>query len=347
MRVYADTVVFALSRHAPEIRADLVELDPFPAQGVWSRRLNTLMMPARAWRQRRRSPDLWHVLDGSRAFVASALGTRPKLVTMHDMIPWLQGSERLAQVERAGRAARNLWQRNGTALRAADQVLCVSDATRNDVVANFRLDPARTRTLHLPLRPGLAALLPAVAGVARKPGRVLHVGNNAAYKNRAGVLRLFARLPAGLATALVMGGPPPGRDLLELSASLGIADRVEWIPHLEDERLASEYAQASLLPYPSLYEGFGWPVLEAMAFGVPVVASDAPSLREIVGTCAPCLDVHDEAGWVATCSHLLQSPEAAAEAVRRGRARAGEFGIEAFANGIRDAYMRTLGRGTH
>jgi glycosyltransferase involved in cell wall biosynthesis len=345
MRSYADTVTFALAKHAPNVCTELVELDPYPAQGPWKRRLNTLMIPTRAWRQRRRSPDLWHVLDGSRAFLASALGIRPKLVTMHDMIPWLQGSERLAKVDRAGRAARNLWMRNAGALRSVEQVLCVSDATRTDVVSRFRIDPARTQTLHLPLRAELAALLPTVEGIERKPGRILHVGNNAAYKNRAGVVRLFARLPADLASTLVMGGPPPDRELLELAADLGIADRIEWLPDLSDECLAREYAEASLLPYPSLYEGFGWPVLEAMAFGVPVVASDAPSLCEIVGDAATCLDVLDEDAWVASCSELLASPDAAAAAARRGRERAAHFGMEAFARGMQDAYLRALQRG--
>ena len=74
MRAYADTLVQALARHAPEIELDLIELDPMPKHGVWSRRLQTVLMPARAWLQRSRAPDLWHVLDGSRAYVAGALG---------------------------------------------------------------------------------------------------------------------------------------------------------------------------------------------------------------------------------------------------------------------------------
>jgi glycosyltransferase involved in cell wall biosynthesis len=263
---------------------------------------------------------------------------------MHDMIPWLQGTDRLAQVGRAGRAARNLWQRNAGALRSVEEVLCVSEATRNDVISQFRTDPARTRTLHNPLRPDLAALQAQVGGIARKPGRVLHVGNNAPYKNRAGVMRLFARLPGTLAVELAMCGPPPGQDLVELAESLGLSGRIEWIVDLDDQRLAREYASASLLPFPSLYEGFGWPVLEAMAFGVPVVASDAPALREVVATAAPCLDLGDEAAWDAACVKLLQSPEAAAAATRRGRERAAAFDLESFALGIRDAYLRAAGR---
>jgi glycosyltransferase involved in cell wall biosynthesis len=344
MRAYAETVAFAIARHAPEIDVELVELDPDPPRGAWRRRLSTLMIPVRAWRQRRRSPDLWHVLDGSRAFLASALGPRPKLVTMHDMIPWLQGSDRLAQVDRAGSASRNLWKRNARALRTVEEVLCISEATRSDVISQFRTDPARTRTLHNPLRPDLAALLPAVQGVARRPGRVLHVGNNAPYKNRAGVLKLFARLPSSIATELAMCGPAPGSDLLELAQGLGISNRIEWIVDLDDKRLAREYAQASLLPFPSLYEGFGWPVLEAMAFGLPVVASDAPALREVIGAAAPCIGVDDEAAWTSASLELLQSPQAAATAARLGRDRATAFGIEAFADGIRDAYLRTAGR---
>jgi glycosyltransferase involved in cell wall biosynthesis len=303
--------------------------------------MQTLSMPNRAWRQRRVAPDLWHVLDGSRAFIASALASRPRVVTMHDIIPWLQGSGHLAQVGRAGAAARKLWQRNAASLRAVEQVLCVSEATRNDVVSHFGVDSARASVLHLPLRPDLAALVTAVAEVPRRRGRVLHVGNNAAYKNRVGVLRLFARLPVDLALELAMCGPAPTPELRQLAAELGITDRVEWITDLEDNRLAQEYAQASLLTYPSLYEGFGWPPLEAMAFGVPVVSSDAPALREVVGNAAPSLPISDERAWEKACIELLASSVAAASASARGRKRAADFCAAAFAEALRDVYLRT------
>jgi glycosyltransferase involved in cell wall biosynthesis len=259
---------------------------------------------------------------------------------MHDIIPWLQGSGHLAQVGRAGAAARRLWQRNAASLRTVEQVLCVSEATRNDVVSHFGVDASRASVLHLPLRPGLAALVSAVAEVPRRRGRVLHIGNNAAYKNRAGVLRLFARLPTDLALELAMCGPAPTPELRQLAAELGITDRVEWITDLEDNRLAQEYAQASLLTYPSLYEGFGWPPLEAMAFGVPVVSSDAPALREVVGDAAPSLPVSEERAWEQACIELLASPEAAASASARGRKRSADFGAAAFAGGLREVYLR-------
>jgi hypothetical protein len=81
MRAYADTLLAAYASHAPEILPELVELNPSPMYGVWGPRLQTVLMPARAWLQRNRKPDLWHVLDGSRAYIARALAPAPVAMT--------------------------------------------------------------------------------------------------------------------------------------------------------------------------------------------------------------------------------------------------------------------------
>ena len=106
MRAYAETLVQALAAHAPDIDPELVELDPEPLPSQWGQRLQTLLMPAMAWRQRKRAPDLWHVLDGSRAYVAPFLGPAPVLVTVHDIIPWLQAEGRFPGSPPVGPGAR-------------------------------------------------------------------------------------------------------------------------------------------------------------------------------------------------------------------------------------------------
>jgi glycosyltransferase involved in cell wall biosynthesis len=344
MRAYAQTLVEALGRHAPEIEGELVELDPVAAGGRWRRRADTLLLPLRARRRRTLAPDLWHVLDGSRAHLASALGGAPVVITVHDLIPWLQGGPRLPQVARAGWASRWLWRRNGRAMRRARSLVCDSASTARDVAHAFGVPPGACRVARLPLRPALAALLGPAPHAApdRVEGIVLHVGNNAFYKGRDQVLRIGAVLDPTLARRIVLLGPPPTPALRELAQQLGIAARVEWVVDPDDRALASWYRAASVLVYPSRYEGFGWPVLEAMAFGLPVVVSDRGSLPEVVADAAPVVAGDDVAGFATAAEPLLRSPALARAAAARGLERAAAFSLPAFAKVMRDAYVGAL-----
>ena len=345
MRAYADLLMQAISRHAPDVDLHLVELEPDLPAGALGRRWRTISLPLRAWRQRRLSPDVWHVLDASRAYVAPALGGSPMVITAHDIIPWLQHEGRFTGVPRLGMAARRLWRENARALRNATTVLCVSSSTANDVQNAFGVRPERCRVASMSLNVPMSEQLAKRRSEQREAATVLHVGNSGFYKNRAGVLRIFS-LVAGRyrEVRLIMAGPEPGRDLLELARSLGIADSVHWRIDPDDEELAQCYRRASVMVFPSLYEGFGWPVLEAMSFGLPLVTSDAGSLPEVVGNPAACFDPANELGMAEAVVGLLASPEAHAAAVERGLARAKAFSETAFAGIVRDAYLAAAGR---
>ena len=139
-----------------------------------------------------------------------------------------------------------------------------------------------------------------------------------------------------------MAGPAPTEALQRLAHELGLTDRVEWVLDPDDDALARLYRRASVLLFPSLYEGFGWPVLEAMAFGLPVVVSDRGSLAEVVGDAAACLPLGDENGFVYAVNRILGSPESAIEFSKRGLARAGEFGTAVFAKRMQEAYLAAI-----
>jgi len=139
MRAYADVLVEAIARHAPGIEAHLVELAPAPATGAIARRLETLALPLRAWTKRCEAPDVWHVLDGSRAYIAPALKGAPLIVTAHDIIPTLQDRGRFPGARPLGIAARLLWKCNGTVMRSASLLVCDSESTRRDVDAAYGL----------------------------------------------------------------------------------------------------------------------------------------------------------------------------------------------------------------
>lgn len=335
MRAYADLLVQALARHAPEIDSQLLELDPHPTPGAWYQRATMLSLPWRARRSNGLKPDLWHVLDGSRAYIASGLHPAPVVITAHDIIPVLQQQGRFSAAPATGAASRWLWRRNGAAFRRADGVICVSESTRDDLAAAFGLGN-RTPVVPLPVRPQL--LVGAEMSQPREAGTLLHVGNNSFYKNRQQVLRIFAALDRTLARRLVMAGAPPSEELRALSVELGIDGVVEWAVDADDVVVADWYARASVLVFPSLYEGFGWPVLEAMTFGLPVVCSNAGSLPEVVGANAPCFAPDDIAGFVGRIEALLRDSRLHTSCSEAVRLRAEAFGTERFARETSAAY---------
>lgn len=345
MRAYAELLVQAMARHAPEIRMDVIELDPAPPRGAWGRRLRTLSLPLRARKYGSRTPDVWHVLDASRAYLAPSLGAGPVIATVHDIIPRLQDEGRFPGVPRLGWAARHWWRGNAKALAGVTMAICDSASTANDLQEYFAVQPARCRVIPLPLNIAMARLSAEPSLVRREQTRVLHIGNDGFYKNRAGVLRVFARIAATAPDAeLTMAGPAPAAHLLALAAELDLAGRIEWLIDPSDAAVADSYRRAAVLLFPSLYEGFGWPALEAMAFGLPVVASNAGALPEVVGAAGECFAPDDEEGMARAVGRLLTDPVAWRRAVDRGLSRAAGFSEMAFANGMRDAYLEAAGR---
>lgn len=340
MRVYADLLLQALQRDAPEIEASLVELDPYPGGPGWRQRLATLALPWRARRVASLKPQLWHILDGSRAYLAKGLRGAPVVITAHDIIPVLQQQGRFPGAPAVGAAARWLWKRNGKAMRAAASLVCVSERTLLDVSTVYGA-PRQASVVQHPVRPALAALDTHEDSV-RETGLVLHVGNNGFYKNRAQVLHVFAAMDRALAQRLVMVGPPPVPALRELSRQLGIAPSVQWLEDVDDAQVAHWYQRASVLVFPSLYEGYGWPVLEAMAFGLPVVTSHGGSLPEVVGDVAPCLAPDDVDGFVREMAAILADPNLAALRAARGRERAGQFTMARFAREMAAVYQAAV-----
>jgi glycosyltransferase involved in cell wall biosynthesis len=340
MRAYADTLMECLGKHAPAIDAELVELEPRSARGSIERRWQSISQPWRARRLRHR-PHLWHLLDGSRACLVGQLPVAPVVVTVHDIIPWLQDQGRFPGQPRLGAAARRWWQGNARGLREASLLVCDSQNSATDAQRAFGLSEEACTVVPLTLRPSMAAA--SMEGArTRRSGCVLHVGNNAFYKNRTGALRIFARIEPSVATELLMAGPPPGGDLLQLASSLGIETRTRWLTDPGDDALAEAYRSASIMIFPSVYEGFGWPVLEAMAFGLPVVCSNAGSLPEVLSDPALAIDPADEAAFARAASRLLSSPRAAEGSVKSGLRRAAEFDAARFARSTADCYLRAL-----
>ncbi|MFZ1137187.1 MAG: glycosyltransferase family 1 protein, partial [Candidatus Korobacteraceae bacterium] len=148
----------------------------------------------------------------------------------------------------------------------ADAIICISEASRRDLLHYYPVDPAKTRVVHH----GLSRLARPQHAPAGLPERdfVLYVGWRAGYKNFHGLLHAFR--DSGLYQSMdlvVLGGGPISLDDERLISDLGLSSAIVLIPRVNDALLAEAYARARLLAYPSLFEGFGLPPLEAMYLG--------------------------------------------------------------------------------
>ncbi|MBI4342981.1 MAG: glycosyltransferase family 4 protein [Candidatus Omnitrophica bacterium] len=190
----------------------------------------------------------------------------------------------------------------------------------------------------------------AIEAVTRRLGirgpYLLHVGDLVPRKNLERLIRVFARLKASkrLPHQLVLAGKrnygPPS--LFELPRALGVGDDVLFPGFVEEANLPALYAGAALFVYPSCYEGFGLPLLEAMACGVPVISSNAASLVEVAGEAAIILDPSDEAGWEETIGDLLDDDATRRALIARGLAHVQGFTWDKTAKQTLAAY-RELG----
>lgn len=220
------------------------------------------------------------------------------------------------------------------ALRLADKIVTVSENTKGDLVRHYGLPPERI--VVVPLGVDAACFRP---GLGRKPPVpfVLSVGNQYPYKNLSRLLEAFAGLGReGLPHELVIAGGEQGGaggELRRRAALLGISDKVRFMGYVPDERLAELYNQADLFVFPSLYEGFGLPALEAMACGCPVAAADNSSLPEVCGDAAVYFNPEDPAQMTAAMARTLKEPAVRRKLSSAGLERARRFSWEASARG--------------
>lgn len=168
-------------------------------------------------------------------------------------------------------------------LEAADAVIAISATTKRDVEAFYGVDGGKIRVVPLACSDVFGA--GAAAGAPARPGGerpfLLYVGRRSRYKNVDLLLHAYAEWPRRGEVDLVVVGRDWSADEVRELARLGLRDRVRLLGYADDEALARLYRHAVALVYPSLYEGFGVPLLEAMASGCPVVASRIPATVEV------------------------------------------------------------------
>ena len=239
-------------------------------------------------------------------------------------------------------------------VRRAAAVIAVSRHTQRDLVEQYRLPEQKVHVVYEGIG---AAFRPASASEQQRarmqysPDRpyLLMVGTLEPRKNHAAAMRALAALgQAGYPhRLLIAGGAGWMFDAVrQLADQLRLGDRVAFLGYVPQEDLPALYSAADCFLAPSLYEGFGFPVLEAMACGVPVVCSDASSLPEIAGNAALIVPPDDIPGLVNAIRILLDQPQAAARLRELGIARAAMFRWETCAAETVAVYRRAAGQDT-
>ncbi|MBN1177582.1 MAG: glycosyltransferase family 4 protein [Anaerolineae bacterium] len=226
----------------------------------------------------------------------------------------------------------------------ADRVLADSEATRRDLIALLDVPPEKVALLYSGVdacfrpqsEPGERERLAEHHGLDARP-YILSVGTLQPRKNYVGLIRAFARLERRDVQLVIAGG----RGWLYedvLAEAARHADRVAVLGFVDDAELPALYRGAALFAFPSFYEGFGLPVLEAMACGTPVVCSNASSVPEVAGDAALLVDPHDEDALAAALARALDDEALRAGMVERGLAQAARFSWERAARQLVEAF---------
>jgi glycosyltransferase involved in cell wall biosynthesis len=231
------------------------------------------------------------------------------------------------------------------AARGADRVITISQASASEIARVLGVPPERIDVTYLGGRP----LGPATAesdlrrrlDLGEAP-LILSVSARRRHKNLPRLLEAFARLEGAPAPLLVLPGyETPFEDELHRRArELGVAERVRFLGWVSDEDLEGLYAAATCFVFPSLAEGFGLPVLEAMQRGVPVACSDASSLPEVAGDAARYFDPLDVADITAALGELLGDTALRSRLAEDGRSRAELFSWGRTARETAESYER-------
>jgi alpha-1,3-rhamnosyl/mannosyltransferase len=236
------------------------------------------------------------------------------------------------------------WLVPGRAKQAA-RVVAISEVTRQDVIAEYGVEPDQVVTIH----PGIDEVFfntqapPSRSG----PPHLLFPGAPVARKNLELVLNVLGAAPTGSATANVELDISGARAeafpaLAALVQSLGLSQRVHWLGLVDRSEMPQLMAGAAAVVYPSFYEGFGLPPLEAMAAGSPVIASNASCLPEVLGDAAILVDPTDQRGFAEALEAVLTRDEVRERLVAAGRMRAGTFTWERCAESTVEVYRQAL-----
>jgi glycosyltransferase involved in cell wall biosynthesis len=311
------------------IEAELIQPQPFlgrialagPFVRKWLGYVDKFLFFPRQLKGRvRDGADLVHICDHSSAMYCAQVGKCPTVVSCHDLLAvrGALGEETDCPASATGKYLQR-WIVSG--LRKASAIACASPATLRDAQRIVRQDDGRPQLLLIhhginypyqrqtPERARRS--LAKIEGLDLDRPFALHVGSNLRMKNREGVLRIFALTKKEWKGQMVFAGQKLTPELCSLGNELGISDRIIEVEGPENEALEALYSSALVLLYPSRFEGFGWPIVEAQACGCPVICSNREPMSEVGGEAALTAEVSDEPAMARALLRLTDPAERA------------------------------------
>jgi glycosyltransferase involved in cell wall biosynthesis len=273
--------------------------------------------------------QLVHILDHRYAHMVARVPRRPVVVTVHDLMPVIVLR---SPTDGWREAVRNRFlRRTLKALRLAQAYIVGTEWLKGELAA-WLGDASRISVVPFGVDRAFFSEAPGARARGRADWRipeeafvVLHVGSTVERKNVPLVIQTVARLRAAADAYFLQVGGRLTTEQEQLAERLGLRRYVRSVPFADEVTLRRAYRTADVLLFPSLYEGFGLPVLEAFASGLPVVTSGAGGLKEVGGDAVMVVEGRDPAAYVQALERLSDDPLEREELIERGRARARTF----------------------
>jgi glycosyltransferase involved in cell wall biosynthesis len=353
LEIYARRLSEALARR-PDVELTLLLPRRGAAEGDWTALGRVVALPVDPRRRvewvlgdqlhaaraaARAGADVLHSL----ASTAPLTGSVPRVVTVHDL------HYRTEHGAHFGIRALGMRALVPAAARRSRRVIAPSRATAEEVVARLGVDRGRVDVVpeaagHPPRNPAHGREEVRASLSAGERPLLLTVSAKRPHKNLVRLLGALARIDSARRPLLVLPGypTPHEEELRARAAELGLGDDVRFLGWVSDRELEDLYGAADAFVFPSLVEGFGLPVVEAMARGLPVATSRRTSLAEVAGDAALLFDAEDEASIAETTERLLNDRQLAERLAAAGREQAARYSWEATAAGTLASYERAL-----
>ena len=304
--------------------------------GAWSRL--TFDLPVRSWTDHL---DVIHT-----TYVAPVWGRCPVVLTVHD-ICYASHPEWFSKRDLRVLSASVPW-----SIRRAARVITVSEVCRAEIIARYRVPEEKVVCVYNAAGPAAQKLSQAeardaVSALGIDPLRpyILAVGNVQPRKNLVRLIKAFERLIAeGIDVDLVIVGPEHFRSNLVHEAAAGLSARVHLTGYVNHRQLAACYECAAVFAFPSLFEGFGIPAIEAMSHGTPVACAKAGALPEVCADAAAYFDPLDVESMADALARVLTDETLRAELTLAGRSRASRFTWQAAAKETLAVYKEAMGQ---
>ena len=306
---------------------------PFDIRQQW-------LIPLLLKRLRAGGPALYH----SPYYVMPYRTGLPTLLTFYDVIPLKFPQSVPARAKLFFRLAASL------ALRAADHVAAISEAARIDLVSCFSVPASKVSVTPLAAGPEYRPQPASEVGRVREKYHLpenflLYLGINKPHKNLSALIDAYAQVASRNAPQLVIAGAWDNRypQSQQRAQSHQLHDAVRFLGPVDERDLPGLYSAATLFVFPSLYEGFGLPVLEAMACGAPVACSNTASLAEVSGEAALLFNPHSAAEIRDAMVELIEDGRQRTRRSEQGLARANRYSWQATADATLRCYRQLLG----